>query len=129
MGEWTEPWHLILQRFLTSGLKWMPLHSGSWHLWGCSTVFQVTVYFSLFAKSHVFLCGCRARFNLEFMFHASLNVVQGTCQYSCILEIPVPFCEGAVVHPSLSRQLWLYPPPRTGRQVNHMVVNDGSCPQ
>lgn len=125
-GERAEPWHMILQRFLMSGLKWMPPHSGSWHLWGCKAVFLVTVCISPFAKSHVFLCGCQALFNLEFMFHAILNVVQGKCPYSCILGMPVPFCKGAVVHPSLSHQSQLCPPPRTRRQANHTVVNNGS---
>lgn len=59
-------------------LRWMLPHAGSRRLCGVVlSVVQVTVCFSPFAKSHVFLCGCHAYFHLDFTFCASLYVAEG----------------------------------------------------
>lgn len=85
-----------------------------------------------FAKSHVFLCSCHAHFNLDFMFCASLNVAEGKCPYPYILGMAAPFCKsscGSVSFsftPVMALPSHTGPPPRTGWQVTHTIINNGS---
>lgn len=90
-------------------------------------VVQVTVYFSPFAESHVFLCGCQAHFNLDFMFHASLMWLRVNALTPIFWEcLPLSVSVAVVHHPSLSYQLWLCPPHRTRWQIDHAITNNGS---
>lgn len=110
--NWVEPWNSVLPSFWSLGWEgcFHAQEAGAyvaWHGGPCRRLLPPV------AKLWEFLCGCHTHFNLDFMFHASLNMAKGKYPYPHLWEcLPLSIREAMVLHNFPSQQLCLCPPHR-----------------